>query len=87
MFLGSGNPSLATGATVCRPLKRAEGDSIFSEHRIPWQFRNGLVEPVFGVLKEQRGMKSFRMRGEQKIAIEFAFAATAYNLTRMHKHC
>jgi hypothetical protein len=47
--------------------------------------RKALVEPVFGVLKEQRGMKSFRMRGEQKVTIEFALAATAYNLTRMHK--
>jgi len=48
--------------------------------------RKSLVEPVFGVLKEQRGMRSFRMRGLGKVATEFALASTAHNLTRMHRH-
>lgn len=48
--------------------------------------RKAIVEPVFGVLKEQRGMRSFRMRGLKKVSIEFALAATAYNLTRLHTH-
>lgn len=47
--------------------------------------RKGLVEPVFGVLKEQRGMRGFRMRGLEKVGTEFALAATAYNLTRMYR--
>lgn len=48
--------------------------------------RKGLVEPVFGVLKQQRGLGGgFRMRSLDKVAIEFALAATAYNLTRLHK--
>ena len=46
--------------------------------------RKALVEPVFGVLKEQRNLSSFRMRSLDKVAIEFALAATAYNLTRLH---
>jgi IS5 family transposase len=41
------------------------------------------VEPVFGVLKEQRGMRRFRYRGLAKVTIEFTLAALAYNLTRM----
>jgi len=48
--------------------------------------RKGLVEPVFGILKEQRGMRSFRMRGLDKTSIEFTLAATAHNLTRMYRH-
>lgn len=45
--------------------------------------RKALIEPIFGVLKEQRGMRRFRLRGLVKVAIELALAATAYNLTRM----
>jgi transposase len=45
--------------------------------------RREIVEPVWGVLKEQRGMRRFRMRGLAKVAIEFTFAATALNLTRL----
>jgi transposase len=45
--------------------------------------RKALIEPVFGVLKEQRGMRQFRRRGLEKVAVEMALAATAYNLTRM----
>lgn len=47
--------------------------------------RKAIVEPVFGVLKEQRGMKSFRMRGLSKVNTEFTLASIAYNLTRLHK--
>ena len=45
--------------------------------------RKALIEPVFGVLKEQRGMRQFRRRGLEKVAVEMTLAATAYNLTRM----
>jgi transposase len=47
--------------------------------------RKGMVEPVFGILKEQRGMRAFRLRGIDHVATEFTLAATAYNLTRMHR--
>ena len=46
--------------------------------------RKALVEPVFGVLKQQRGMRQFRTRGQAKVAIEFTLAALAYNLTRLY---
>src|ERR1700676_32307 len=45
--------------------------------------RKHIVEPVLGVLKEQRGMRRFRYRGIAKVAIEFTLATLAYNLTRM----
>jgi len=44
-----------------------------------------MVEPVFGVLKQQRNLREFRLRSLDKVAIEFALAATAYNLTRIHR--
>jgi transposase len=45
--------------------------------------RKALVEPVFGVLKQQRGMRQFRCRGLAAVGVEWALAATAFNLTRM----
>ena len=45
--------------------------------------RKAIIEPVFGVLKEQRGMRRFRLRGLAKVAVEMALASTAYNLTRL----
>jgi transposase len=59
-----------------RKLRSAEG-------RLRYQKRKELAEPIFGVLKEQRGMRRFRMRGLAKVAIEFTLAATALNLTRL----
>ena len=45
--------------------------------------RKALVEPVFGVLKQQRGMRQFRRRGLQAVSTEWALATTAYNVTRL----
>ena len=54
------------------------------EGRQNYQQRKMLVEPVFGVLKEQRGLRRFRRRGLAAVAVEFTLAAIAYNLTRLH---
>jgi len=56
------------------------------EGRKMYARRKGMVEPVFGILKEQRGMRAFRMRGLEKVGIEFTFAATAHNIKRMFRH-
>ncbi len=48
-----------------------------------YQRRKAIVEPVIGVLKEQRGMRRFARRGLAQVAVELALAATAYNLTRI----
>jgi hypothetical protein len=45
--------------------------------------RKALVEPVFGVLKQQRGMRQFRRRGLQAVGTEWTLATTAFNLTRL----
>lgn len=45
--------------------------------------RKALVEPIWGTLKEQRGMRRFRLRGLHKVNIEFTLAAISFNLTRL----
>ena len=51
--------------------------------RAMYRRRKAVAEPVMGILKEQRGMRRFRMRGLGKVAAEFTLATTALNLTRM----
>jgi len=46
--------------------------------------RKAVVEPVFGVLKQQRGMRQFRTRGIDRVGNEFTLATLAYNITRLH---
>ncbi len=58
-------------------LRTAAGRRIYDR-------RKALVEPVFGVLKEQRGMRCFRMRGLAKVSSEWMLAVLAYNLGRLH---
>jgi IS5 family transposase len=53
------------------------------EGRAVYRRRKAIVEPVFGVLKQQRDLRRFRLRGLAKVAVEVTLAATAFNLTRM----
>jgi transposase len=46
--------------------------------------RKAVVEPVFGVLKQQRGIRQFRTRGLNNVGNEFTLATLAYNITRLH---
>jgi transposase len=46
--------------------------------------RKAIVEPVFGVLKQQRGMRHFRTRGLEKVSNEFTLATMAFNITRLY---
>lgn len=45
--------------------------------------RQAVVEPVFGILKEQRGMRKFHRRGLAAVNTEWMLLAIAYNLRRM----
>jgi IS5 family transposase len=44
-----------------------------------------VVEPVIGILKEQMGLRRFRLRGLDKVNVELAFTALAYNLRHLHR--
>ncbi len=42
--------------------------------------RKGLIEPVFGILKEQLRARRFLLRGLANVRAEFMMLATAFNL-------
>ena len=46
--------------------------------------RKTIVEPVFGILKEQRGMRKFQLRSLEKVNTEWMWAALAYNVGRLY---
>jgi len=60
-----------------RKLRHPVGRAVYNR-------RKAVVEPVWGVLKQQRGMRQFRTRTLTKVGIEFTLAALAYNLTRLY---
>jgi transposase len=64
-------------------LRRMRDKLCSATGRALYRRRKALAEPVIGILKEQRGMRRFRMRGLNKVASEFALATIALNLTRM----
>ena len=49
--------------------------------------RKAVVEPVFGVLKQQRGIRQFRTRGLPNVNNEFTLANLAFNITRLYTLC
>jgi len=60
-----------------RKLRSKDGQATYAR-------RKAIVEPVFGVLKQQRNLRQFRTCGLNNVASEFTLATLAYNLTRMH---
>lgn len=81
----TGEPAVGIGKSRIRDpehlrmrakLRGRQGQQIYRR-------RQALVEPVFGTLKEQRGMRRFRRRGLAAVSTEWMLAAIAYNLTRM----
>jgi transposase len=57
-------------------LRSPDGEATYAR-------RKAIVEPVFGVLKQQRGIRQFRTRGLQNVNNEFTLATLAYNVTRL----
>ena len=50
------------------------------EARELYRRRKGLVEPVFGIIKEQQAARRFLLRGLNNVAAEWGLLASAFNL-------
>jgi transposase len=71
------------GRARAAEMKRMRAKFRTSAGRGIYAQRKGMVEGVFGVLKSERDLHRFRLRGLQKVGIEFALAAIGFNLTRL----
>jgi transposase len=55
------------------------------EAQASYSLRKQLIEPVFGVVKEQLAGRRFLLRGQQNVHAEWSFLATAFNLRVLAK--
>jgi hypothetical protein len=44
------------------------------------------VEPVFGQIKEARGIRRFRLRGLERVRCEWKFICATHNLLKLFRH-
>jgi hypothetical protein len=51
-----------------------------NEARSALKRRKQLVEPVFGIIKQQQGVRRFLSRGVGNVTAEWTLLATAFNL-------
>jgi hypothetical protein len=48
-----------------------------------YKLRKQTVEPVFGIIKEVMGFRRFRLRGREKVSLEWTWGCVSCNLKRM----
>jgi len=84
--LNGGSPAVDFG-----PIRPSDPHLLAMQHKLRtpegrriYDRRKTMVEPVFGILKEQRSMRRFRLRGLVKVHQEWMFAALAYNIGRLY---
>ena len=77
-----------------RLLEVTPNDQALREHRrwmetpeaqAAFRRRKGLVEPVFGILKDQMGARRFLLRGLKTVQGEWSMLAAAFNLRTLWK--
>ena len=59
-------------------LKTSAGKALY-------KLRQQTVEPVFGIIKSVLGFRQFRLRGREKVTLEWTLVCLAYNLKRLHR--
>ena len=77
-----------------RALELGPYDAVSRRHRAwmeteeakrVYKLRKQLVEPVFGIIKEQQGARRFLLRGLANVSAEWTALATAFNLRTLWK--
>ena len=80
----AGRGRLPKGATRVERMKRKlqtkAGAAIYAA-------RKGIVEPVFGQIKQGRGFRRFSLRGFEKVKAEWALVCATHNLLKMYRAC
>src|SRR5208282_2711845 len=52
-------------------------------HSSPYRLRKQLPEPVFGQIKQARGLRQFLLRGVEKVANEWGLVCLAHNILKL----
>ena len=75
---------LPRGATRVERMKRKLGTRAGAK---VYAQRKAIVEPVFGQIKQGRGMRGFLFRGVEKVRGEWALLCLTHNILKMHTLC
>jgi hypothetical protein len=49
--------------------------------------RKGIVEPVFGQIKQARRFRQFLLRGFDKVQAEWSLVCTTHNILKLYRLC
>ena len=63
---------------MARKLRSKQGSAIYAQ-------RKTIVEPVNGQIKEARGLRSFLLRGLEKVDSEWHLIAASHNLLKLFR--
>ena len=86
--------SLYESPRTGRSLAIGPHDGVLRRHRAwkttlaakeAYRLRKQLVEPVFGIIKEQQRARRFLLRGLANVAAEWTMLATAFNLRTLYR--
>lgn len=72
-------PQTAEAAAMRENLRTPAGRALYI-------LRKATVEPVFGQIKEARGLRRFRFRGFDKVACEWKLICATHNLLKLFRH-
>jgi len=64
---------------MIRKLSTKRGQTIYSK-------RKSTVEPVFGQIKQARGLRQFLLRGKQNVSAEWQIWCLTHNLLKLYRH-
>jgi transposase len=64
--------------TMRGKLRTAAGHAVY-------KMRKAVVEPVFGQIKERRGLRGFSLRGREKVAAEWQIICLTHNLLKLFR--
>jgi hypothetical protein len=76
--LGRPPDNLGIKESMTRKLATKKGRAVYA-------LRKKIVEPVFGQIKEARGLRRFLLRGLKKVRGEWALIALTHNLLKIYR--
>ena len=78
-FRGRPPKSLTPRQRMARKLATKRGAKIYSRRKV-------VVEPVFGEIKDARGIRHFLLRGLEKVRGEWALITMTHNMLKLHRY-
>jgi transposase len=96
VYIATGRQKHGEGAAPCKRGPLPQGATRVDRMRRKLQTkagaavyaaRKGIVEPVFGQIKQARGFRQFLLRGIKKVRAEWALVCLTHNILKMYGLC